>query len=63
MSEFQQWIIVVDFDIDGESELEATAFTSDDASEQLHWASTDAHTLMAAVGRDLAAHINFGRQS
>lgn len=46
----EQWAITVDV-VDGD--WEATAFMPD--GRQLHWASTDVHTLMAAIGRDLSA--------
>lgn len=50
-----QWTIIVDW-IEG-GEYEATAFISPDENNQLAWSSTDPHTLMAAIGRDLADHV------
>lgn len=50
------WVIRVDFGQSGVNggEWEATAFPSSDLDDQLHWASSDVHTLMAAIGRDMA---------
>ena len=51
----KQWTIIVDF---SDHEYEATAFVSaDNENDQLHWASNDPHTLMAAIGRDLASEV------